>query len=258
MQFSDEPNFTVAGVTDWSNVGLHGSDANVRTSESLAKETASLKPGAAAPKSAAASEADSHRLLGDAHEKGGDPLAAVNEYEKAVKLDPSEGNYFAWGSELLLHRGGIAAVEVFHKGALQHPKSERMRAGLGAAYYAMDNLPRRPRICVRLRTSILATHNLTYFWVEWKWAPPACSAAATTAALCDASRKIRWPTTTMAFCYGSRGDKLPTATNSDARKHILRKRWHLTRLMAKFTCISGCCITRGAKKMRRCEHLNRA
>jgi hypothetical protein len=90
MQFSDEPNFTVAGVTDWSNVGLHGSDANVRTSESLAKETASLKPGAAAPKSAAASEANSHRLLGDAHEKGGDPLAAVNEYEKAVKLDPSE------------------------------------------------------------------------------------------------------------------------------------------------------------------------
>lgn len=136
MRFSDEPNFTVAGVTDWSNVGLHGSDANVRTSESLAKETASLKPGAAAPKSAAVSAADSHRLLGDAHEKGGDPLAAVNEYEKAVKLDPSEGNYFAWGSELLLHRGGIAAVEVFHKGALQHPKSERMRAGLGAAYYA--------------------------------------------------------------------------------------------------------------------------
>jgi tetratricopeptide (TPR) repeat protein len=82
------------------------------------------------------SAADSHRLLGDAHEKGGDPLAAVNEYEKAVKLDPSEGNYFAWGSELLLHRGGIAAVEVFYKGALQHPKSERMRAGLGAAYYA--------------------------------------------------------------------------------------------------------------------------
>ena len=32
IEFSDTPNFTVAGVTDWSNVGLHGSDANVKTS----------------------------------------------------------------------------------------------------------------------------------------------------------------------------------------------------------------------------------
>ena len=43
MQFEDKPNFTVAGITDWTNVGGHGSDTKLRTSESLARETAALK-----------------------------------------------------------------------------------------------------------------------------------------------------------------------------------------------------------------------
>ena len=136
MELADAPNYAVAGVTDWSNVGLHGSDATVRTSEKMAKETAALKPGAPAVKPAVASEADRIRLAGDAKEKSGDPVGAVKEYEKAVKLDPSEENYFAWGAELLVHRGGAAAVEVFKKGAELHGKSARMAAGLGAAYYA--------------------------------------------------------------------------------------------------------------------------
>ncbi len=41
--FSDSPDFKAAGITDWSNVGLHGSDATARTSESLAKGAAALK-----------------------------------------------------------------------------------------------------------------------------------------------------------------------------------------------------------------------
>jgi tetratricopeptide (TPR) repeat protein len=60
----------------------------------------------------------------------------VSEYEKAVKIEPSEENYFAWGAELLLHRAGVAAVEVFRKGSVAYPKSSRMLAGLGAAYFA--------------------------------------------------------------------------------------------------------------------------
>ncbi len=142
MQFSDEPNFTVAGVTDWSNVGLHGSDTNVRTGETLAKETAALKSDAPTGKSANSDEADAHRLSGDAKEKSGDPVAAVNEYAKAVQLDPSEANYFAWGAELLLHRGGAATIEVFTKGAEAHPQSARMFAGLGAAYYFDGEFPK--------------------------------------------------------------------------------------------------------------------
>lgn len=41
-QFYDEPQFTVSGVTDTTNLGGHGSDTVVRTRESLAKQTATL------------------------------------------------------------------------------------------------------------------------------------------------------------------------------------------------------------------------
>ena len=42
--FFDEPHFTVAGVTDTTNLGGHGSDTIVRNREALAKATASLTP----------------------------------------------------------------------------------------------------------------------------------------------------------------------------------------------------------------------
>lgn len=44
MEFADKPNFTVAGVTDWTAAGGHGSDSSLRTSEALARETMTLKP----------------------------------------------------------------------------------------------------------------------------------------------------------------------------------------------------------------------
>jgi len=152
MEFSDKPTFTVAGVTDWTNVGGHGSDTKLRTSESLAKETAALKSGEPGGTSVAGSEAakaaDSHRELGDRAERSGDPLAAVHEYEEAARLNPSEQNYFAWGAELLLHRAIKPAAEVFEKGSAAHPKSARMLAGLGAALYASgDYANGARRIC---------------------------------------------------------------------------------------------------------------
>src|SRR5580704_13547784 len=42
VEYSDEPQFTVAGVTDPSNVGGHGSNVTLPTKEALARETASL------------------------------------------------------------------------------------------------------------------------------------------------------------------------------------------------------------------------
>jgi tetratricopeptide (TPR) repeat protein len=48
MEFEDKPNFIVAGVTDWTAVGGHGADTNLRTSEALAKETLALKSEAVA------------------------------------------------------------------------------------------------------------------------------------------------------------------------------------------------------------------
>ena len=43
MEFADKPNFTVAGVTDYNNMGTHGSGMSVRTSDSLTQETLALK-----------------------------------------------------------------------------------------------------------------------------------------------------------------------------------------------------------------------
>jgi tetratricopeptide (TPR) repeat protein len=74
--------------------------------------------------------------MGDIEEAGNQPLAAEREYERAVQKDPSEESYFAWAGELLVHRAVEPAIEVFTKGAVAYPRSERMLAGLGAALYA--------------------------------------------------------------------------------------------------------------------------
>ena len=63
-------------------------------------------------------------------------MAAVHEYEQAVRLDPSEQNYFEWGSELLLHRAVLQAQEVFQKGAEAYPKSARLLTALGTALFS--------------------------------------------------------------------------------------------------------------------------
>jgi len=64
-QFYDEPQFTVAGVTDASNLGGHGSDVMVRTDESLAKEAFSLSKSAASDSAVASGPAMPRRSLPD-------------------------------------------------------------------------------------------------------------------------------------------------------------------------------------------------
>jgi tetratricopeptide (TPR) repeat protein len=225
MEFADQPNFTIAGVTDWTAVGGHGSDSTLRTTETLANETRSLKPQGAvramsddgpragaegtsenelrtavadAPTSfdanhtlgvfylhagryaeaipvlesayraepanqenqydlgrayegagdlagahervqefiAKQTNGDLCRLAAELDERLGDPLSAVREYEEAAKLDPSEQNYFEWGSELLLHRAVWQALEVLRKGAEVYPRSVRMQTAMGTALFA--------------------------------------------------------------------------------------------------------------------------
>jgi tetratricopeptide (TPR) repeat protein len=224
-EFFDEPNFTVAGVTDPTNLGGHGSDMVVRNKEALAKAAVSLggtSPGNSRPESSVSSaekslreaaerepenfdanhrlgellvtdgkarealpylerasrlnpgdfenayelalacarigeyehagrnvrtllarqdrtqqdQARLHHLLGDVEEKLGNPLEAVREYQHAAELDPSEPNFFDWGSELLMHRAAEPAVEVFARGNRLFPRSVRMLVGLGVSWYA--------------------------------------------------------------------------------------------------------------------------
>ncbi len=160
-EFFDEPQFTVAGVTQATNSGGHGSDVVLRTTEALAKATVSLskdgdedsdsdKKSSAASKSPAAATESAllqavalnpqdpalHHHLGEVEEALGKPLEAVHEYQRAAELDPGELYLFDWGTELLTHRALEPATEVFTRGNRLFPKSVRMLVALGVAWYA--------------------------------------------------------------------------------------------------------------------------
>jgi Tfp pilus assembly protein PilF len=143
--YFDEPQFIAAGVEDAANRGGHGSDVRVRAGDALAKATASL--GSAG--SAGASEeslrdalardpnnAGLHHTLARVEEKLGKPLEALQEYQRAAELNPSELHLFDLGAELLIHRAPEQASAVLTRGAALYPRSVRMLLGLGAAEYS--------------------------------------------------------------------------------------------------------------------------
>ncbi|HWA95690.1 MAG TPA: tetratricopeptide repeat protein [Terracidiphilus sp.] len=214
MEFNDTPQFKIAGVTDWTAAGGHGSDVTLRASEAITRQALAYKASesvasdadeeklrAAAEKSphsfeaqqklgqfylhlekfaqavdalkaayrlrpedrsneaqlaraclrvgdvdaakghldhliAEGDHADAHRLAGEIAEKQGDPVRAVAEFQKAVELDPSEENYFAWGSELLVHRAVWQAKSVFEQAVGMYPHSAQMLTALGATLFA--------------------------------------------------------------------------------------------------------------------------
>lgn len=146
-EFFDEPQFTVAGVTDVTSLGGHGSNTVLRTKEALAKDVVSLGAAStiaetkiadekAADAKQTKSSANPAENRAEAEEKQGNPLEALREYQRAAETSPSESNYFNWGAELLVHRAAEPAIEVFSKGARLFPQSARMRIGLGVAAYA--------------------------------------------------------------------------------------------------------------------------
>ncbi|HEX3544327.1 MAG TPA: tetratricopeptide repeat protein [Candidatus Acidoferrum sp.] len=139
VNFSEEIHFNVAGVSDPSDLGGHGSDTVLRAKETLAKDTASLTREAAAQPSnnprGAKDLADTHLRLAEAHESEGRPLDAVREYQQAAEMEPNEAHIFAWGADLLLHRAFEPAIEVFTKGHRLYPDSVRMLLGLSVATY---------------------------------------------------------------------------------------------------------------------------
>lgn len=160
IPFSDEPQFTVAGVTDTSALGVHGASRVLPNSIALAKDTAALAGEGANPtnasarageanaaseeasiraKLATAESADLRFQLAEIEENEGHPLEAVNDYQRAAELQPTEAHLFAWGAELLLHRAFEPAIEVFSKGRERYPQSVRMWLGIGATKYAQGS-----------------------------------------------------------------------------------------------------------------------
>ncbi len=119
VEFFDEPRFVVAGVTDTTSLGGHGSDTIVRTRETLAKETVLLSTGSA-PAAAAEKEEflrqrvqrdpksfEANHLLGKVLDDDGKAHDAIpyleragqlkaNDYENSFDLTSAEahgGNY---------------------------------------------------------------------------------------------------------------------------------------------------------------------
>src|SRR5215469_4492575 len=105
-QFYDEPRFTVAGVTDTTNLGTHGADTVARNTESLVRETASMGKGAP-NNNASATDRDQLKNLQEAvreapqsfqanHDLGkfllenGDARQAAPYLEEAAALKPTD------------------------------------------------------------------------------------------------------------------------------------------------------------------------
>src|SRR5690242_16822819 len=150
LQFFDQPQFTIAGVTDPTSLGAHGSNATAPAKTDLTREVVSLA-GPTTSSSPAKPSADQqtlraapehHHLLAESEEKQGHSLDAAREYERAAKLEPSEANLFDWGAELLLHGATEPAIQVFSEGNGRFPESVRMLLGLGVACFAQGDRER--------------------------------------------------------------------------------------------------------------------
>ena len=106
-EFFDEPQFTVAGVSDTTNFGGHGSDTVVRTTEALAKETLSLSGKAANPSSTPAATGAREKVLRESVKQNPESFDANHELgmylvaaektreglpflEKASRLNPTD------------------------------------------------------------------------------------------------------------------------------------------------------------------------
>jgi len=104
-EFFDQPQFTVAGVTDTTNVGGHGSNTIVRTGDTLARETVSLGKTPAGAQSVASSDVekslrdsverepsnfDGNHRLGKLLAESGKAREAIPYLERAGELRPGD------------------------------------------------------------------------------------------------------------------------------------------------------------------------
>jgi tetratricopeptide (TPR) repeat protein len=106
-EFFDQPRFTVAGVTDTTSLGGHGSDTTVRTRETLAQETvalgkiptgarAGLQPSAATEKllrekaQRDPGSFDANHQLGAVLIEKGKAREAIAYLERATELNPGD------------------------------------------------------------------------------------------------------------------------------------------------------------------------
>jgi tetratricopeptide (TPR) repeat protein len=83
-----------------------------------------------------------HNLLAGLEEESGQYLEAVQNYQRAVELDPTnEQYYFDLGLEYLSHFTFGPALEVYKVGTQKFPQSSRQHLGLAFSHYALRQYP---------------------------------------------------------------------------------------------------------------------
>jgi tetratricopeptide (TPR) repeat protein len=120
--FFDEPQFTVAGVTQASNSGGHGSDTVLRTTEALAKATVSLSDESSTKSKEAASAASEAELKG------------------AVERDPKNFNAIRKLCEFLVREGrSDEALDCLQRATRLNPEDGEVHHLLGTTEEKSDN-----------------------------------------------------------------------------------------------------------------------
>ncbi len=148
MEFADNPNFTIAGVTDWTAAGGHGSDVSLRTSEALNRETLTLKPAGNAAESAGAVDrekeeklrqalaaapesAEANGRLGKLYIDEGRSREALPFLQKAFHANPADPANEAQLAVALKETGDLAGARQHVEHALSHADNPEVHRAAG-------------------------------------------------------------------------------------------------------------------------------
>lgn len=138
--------FAAAIVLDPGNTGLLLNEAQAWMEANRLDEA--RKVLASYPNAGQSAAAQS--LLGDLEEKSGKIREAAEDYQRAVDLDPSEENVWNLAFELLRHWSFEAAAADLESAVVKFPESERMRIGLGVAYFGNGKYDKAVPVFARL------------------------------------------------------------------------------------------------------------
>ncbi len=96
------------------------------------------------------SSAQIQNLFGDIAERQDRFKDAVDYYQTAAKLDPSEANIYILGMEFVRHWTFDPAMKIFEYGLSRYPDSARLLSGQGIAKYGNNNYAEAAQIFSRL------------------------------------------------------------------------------------------------------------
>ena len=138
-EFYDEPQFTVAGVTDTTNLGTHGADSVVRNTESLVRETASMNKPSGTGVSVSADNAalrslreavqrepdsfEANRQLGKSLLDRGNAREAAPYLERAASLNPADNKTAYDLAEACIALGDYKHAKSALRASAGHPES---------------------------------------------------------------------------------------------------------------------------------------